>query len=214
MITLILADDHQVVRQALHLLLERESDLKVIAETGDGLGALQLTEKQKPDVLIVDMIMPGLSGMEVARGVKRVSPQTKVLVLSMYDAEPYVVAVLHAGAAGYVLKKNSAEELIYAIRQVSAGNLYLSPSINERTIQAYLDRSSVSQQGDAYETLTPREREILRFAVEGLSNPQIAEQLSLSPRTVEMHRKNLMKKLGVKSQTELIKYAVKRGLVE
>jgi DNA-binding NarL/FixJ family response regulator len=211
--TIILADDHQVLREALRLLLETQSDFQVIAEAGDGQSALQLTEKHKPDVLIVDMMMPGLSGLEVARRTKRVSPATRVIVLSMYDSESYVVESLQAGVAGYVLKKSSSQELVFAIRQALAGNLYLSPSLNERAIQAYMQRSQESRADDPFESLTDREREVFQLAAEGLSNPQIAGRLSLSARTAEMHRGNLMKKLGLKSQTDLVKYAVKRGLV-
>ena len=213
MTAILLADDHQVLREALRLLLEMQSDFEVIAETGDGLDAVVLTEKYKPDVLIVDMMMPGLSGLEVARRTKRVSPTTKVIVLSMYDTESYVVESLQEGVAGYVLKKSSSQELVFAIRQALDGNLYLSPSLNERAIQAYLQRSADSRVEDPLNALTDRERDVLQLAAEGLSNPQIAEKLSLSARTVEMHRGNLLKKLGLKSQTDLVKFAVKRGLV-
>jgi len=212
--TLLLADDHQVLREALRMMLDTQPDLQVVAETGDGLEALALTEKHKPDVLIVDMMMPGLSGLEVARRTRRVSPATKVIVLSMHDAESYVVESLDAGVSGYVLKKSSSTELIFAIRQALAGTLYLSPSLNERAIQAYIQRSQESRAEDPFDALTDREREVFQLAAEGSSNPQIAERLSLSPRTVEMHRANLMKKLGLKSQTDLVKYAVKRGMVE
>lgn len=214
MITIILAEDHQVVREALRLLLETQLDFKVLEETGDGLEALRLMERSKPDVLIADMVMPGLSGLDVVRGAKRLSHTTKVIVLSMYDAESYVVEALQAGAAGYVLKKSSSKELIFAIRHVMEGNLYLSPSLNERAIQAYMERAHESRGDDPYHSLTPREREVFRLAAEGLSNSQIAKRFSLSPRTIEMHRGNLMKKLGLHSQTELVKYAVKRGLLE
>jgi DNA-binding NarL/FixJ family response regulator len=213
MTTIILAEDHQVVREALRLLLETQQDFQVLADTGNGHEVLQLAEKHKPDVLIADMMMPGLSGLEVARAVKRISPATKVIVLSMHDAESYVVEALQAGAAGYVLKKSSSQELIFAIRQALAGNIYLSLSLNERAIQAYMQRARASRLDDPYEALTQREREIFQLAAEGLSNPQIAERLSLSARTVEMHRGNLMKKLGLKSQTDLVKFAVKRGMV-
>jgi DNA-binding NarL/FixJ family response regulator len=212
MTAIILADDHQILREALRMLLESQSDFQVLAETGDGAEAARLAEKHKPDILVLDMMMPGLSGLEVARAVKRATPATKVIILSMHDAESYVVDALNAGIAGYVLKKSSSQELIFAIRQALAGNLFLSPSLNERAIHAYMQRAQDSRTDDPYETLTQREREIFQFAAEGLSNPQIAERLSLSPRTAEMHRGNLMKKLGLKSQTELIKYAVRKGL--
>jgi len=213
MATIILADDHQVLREALRMLLESQPDLQVLAETGDGAESVRLTEKHKPDILVLDMMMPGLSGLDAARAVKRATPTTKVIILSMHDSESYVVDALSAGIAGYVLKKSSSQELIFAIRQALAGNLFLSPSLNERAIQAYMERAQNSRTDDPYQTLTQREREVFQLAAEGLSNPQIAERLSLSPRTAEMHRGNLMKKLGLKSQTDLIKYAIKKGLV-
>lgn len=212
MTTIILADDHQILREALRMLLESQPDFQVLAETGDGAEAARLAEKHKPDILVLDMMMPGLSGLEVARAVKRATPATKVIILSMHDAESYVVDALNAGIAGYVLKKSSSQELIFAIRQALTGNLFLSPSLNERAIHAYMQRAQDSRTDDPYETLTQREREIFQLAAEGLSNPQIAERLSLSPRTAEMHRGNLMKKLGLKSQTDLIKYAIRKGL--
>ncbi len=213
MIKIILADDHQVMREALRLLLETQADFKVVAEIGDGLEAVQSVKNYQPDILIVDMMMPGLSGLDVARRTRQVSPATKVIVLSMYDAESYVVDALAAEVSGYVLKKSSSAELVYAIRQALAGNVFLSPSLNERAIQAYIQRVQESRGEDSFSTLTQREREIFFLAVEGLSNPQIADRLTLSVRTVEMHRRNMMKKIGLVSQTELVKYALKRGLV-
>jgi DNA-binding NarL/FixJ family response regulator len=213
MISIILAEDHQVVREALRLLLDAQEDFHVLAETGSGLEAVSLTETHEPDVLIADIMMPDLSGLDVARAVKRASPATKVIVLSMHDAESYVVEALQAGVAGYVLKRGSSQELTFAIRQALSGSVYLSPSLNERAIEAYKLRSMESRGGDPYETLTPRERVVFQLAAEGMSNRQIAQKLQLSVRTVEMHRGNLMRKLGMKSQTELVKYAVKRGLV-
>lgn len=212
--TIILADDHQVLRDALRLLLDAQPDFCVTAEAGEGREAVQLVASQRPDVLIVDMMMPGLSGLDVARQVKRVSPATRVVVLSMYDTESYVVESLQAGVSGYVLKQSSSQELVYAIRQALAGNVFLSPSLNERAIEAYMQRMQESRADDPFNSLTVREREIFQLAVKGLSNPQIAEQLTLSVRTVEMHRSNFMKKLGLKSQTDLVKYAVKRGMAE
>lgn len=212
MSTLILADDHQILREALRMLLDMQPDLRVIAETGDGLEALQLTEKHRPDVLIVDMMMPGLSGLEVARRAKRASPATKVIVLSMHDTESYVVESLQAGVAGYVLKKSSSQELVFAIRQALAGNLFLSPPLNERAIQAYMQRAQDARTADPLDVLTERELEVFHLAAGGLSNPQIAERLIISVRTVEMHRSNFMKKLGLKTQTDLVKFAVVHGV--
>ncbi|MEW6288058.1 MAG: response regulator transcription factor [Chloroflexota bacterium] len=213
MTTIILADDHQVLREALRLLLETQSDFHVVAETGDGLEAAALVEKHRPDVLIVDMRMPGLSGLEVARRTKRLSPATKVIILSMYDTEAYVVDSLAAGAAGYVLKQSSSQELVSAIHQTLGGSVYLSPSLNERALQSYIQRAREAHIEDPFDLFTDREREVLQLAAEGLNNPQIAARLSISARTVEMHRAHLMQKLGLKTQTDLVKYAVKRGLV-
>jgi DNA-binding NarL/FixJ family response regulator len=213
MTTVLLADDHQVLREALRFLLEAQPDFHIIAETGDGLEAVALVEKHRPDVLLVDMMMPGLNGLEVARRAKRLFPAGKVIVLSMYDAENYVVEALAAGVDAYVLKQSSSQELLAAIRQVMAGGVYLSPSLNERAVQAYIRQAHDARRADPFDLLSDREREVLQLAAEGLSNPQIAERLSLSPRTVEMHRFHLMRKLGLKTQTDLVKYAVRRGIV-
>jgi DNA-binding NarL/FixJ family response regulator len=213
MTSLILADDHQILREALCLLIETQHDFQVLAETGDGQTALQLLEKYQPDIIIADLMMPGLSGLELARAAKRLAPATKVIMLSMYDMESYVVEALRMGVAGYVLKNSSSQELIFAIRQALAGHQYLSPALNQRALAAYLQRSAAARSEDPYETLTPREHEVFQLAVEGLSNPQIAERLALSARTVEMHRSHLLKKLGLKTQTDLVKFAVHRGLV-
>lgn len=213
MTSIVLADDHHVLREALHILLERQPGYQVVAETGDGLEAIHLVERHNPDILIVDMVMPGLTGLEVARRAGRSSPGTRVIILSMYDAESYVVDALNAGVAGYVLKRSSSQELVFAIQQALEGNLFLSPSLNERAIQAYIQRSHESRMDDPLDTLTQREVEIFHLSAGGLSNPQIAERLTLSTRTVETHRSNLMKKLGLKSQTELIKYAIQKGVV-
>lgn len=211
MIEIILAEDHQIVREALRLLLDTQPDFHVLAETGDGLEAMQLVEKYRPTILILDFILPGSSGLEVTRRAKQTSPDTKVIILSMHDSEGYVAEALRTGASGYVLKKSSSEDLILAIRQVLSGNVYLSPELNEHFIYSYLQHTKdAAAVQDPYETLTPRERDVFHLAAEGWSNPQIAERLSLSVRTVEMHRANLMKKLGLKTQTDLVKYDVKR----
>ncbi|KAF0109020.1 MAG: signal transduction response regulator LuxR family [Anaerolineaceae bacterium] len=212
MTTLLLADDHALVRQGLRMLLESEPDLQVVGEAGDGSEALRLAEGLRPDILIVDVMMPGLSGLEVAQQVRRRWPKVKVIVLSMYDSEAYVVEALQAGASAYVLKKATSSDLVHAVRRVIEGGLYLSPPLDERAIQAYTQKAQATRL-DLYESLTAREREVLGMAAEGLSAPQIAGRLSLSPRTAEMHRANLMKKLSLKSQTELIRYALKRGLL-
>lgn len=212
MTTILLADDHHVIRQALHLLLDSESDFQVMGEAADGQETLQLAEQLQPEVLIVDLMMPGLSGIEVTRRIKKSFPQIHIVILSMHDTEAYVVEALQAGASGYVLKKSTSGELVQAIQQVLAGNRYLSPPLSERLIDNYLQQAQESRL-DPLEGLTPREREMLHLSAEGLSNQEIAEHLSLSPRTVEMHRGNMMRKLNLKNQTELIRYALKIGIL-
>lgn len=213
MITIVIADDHQIIRESLRLLLESQSDFQVLAEAGDGHAALQMVEAHKPDVLVLDMMMLGLSSLESTRETKRVSPATKVVILSMHDAETYVVDALDAGASAYVLKKSSSQELVFAIRHTISGGIFLSPTLNERAIQAYIERSRDARAGDPFESLSTREREVFQLAANGLSNPQIANQLSISARTVEMHRASFMRKLGLKTQTDLVKYAVMRGVI-
>jgi len=211
--SILLADDHALVRQGLRMLLEAEPDLRVVGEAGDGNEALRLAEKLHPDLLIVDVMMPGLGGLEAARQARSRSPQTKVIVLSMHENEAYVVEALRAGVSAYVLKKATSSDLIHAVRRVLEGGLYLSPPLDERAIAAYA-RNAQTARLDPYESLTARERQVLGLAAEGLTSPQIAERLSLSPRTAEMHRANLMKKLDLKNQSELVRFAIKRGILD
>jgi two-component system response regulator NreC len=210
--TVILTDDHPVVRQGLRGVLEDEVGLEVVAEAGDGLEAVQLVERLRPNVLVVDVMMPALNGLEVTREVRQRSPQTRIVVLSMYANEAYVLEALRNGASGYVLKDSSAAELVQAIREVSAGRHYLSSALSERAIAAYIRRTEPVV-ADVYETLTTREREVLQLAAEGHPNTEIAARLSISPRTAETHRTNLMRKLGLHNQTDLICYALRRGII-
>ena len=210
--TIVLADDHHVVRQGLRALLEAEPDFSVIGEAADGLEAAQLVERLKPHVLVVDLMMPSLNGLEITRQVSRRVPQTRVVILSMYANEAYVLEAFRNGAAGYVLKDASAADLVHAVREVAAGRRYLSPPLSERAIEAYVQKAKAAPL-DIYEILTTREREVLHLAAEGHSSPEIAARLGISPRTVETHRANLMRKLGLKTQTDLIRYAVRRGII-
>lgn len=212
MTAIVLADDHHLVRQALRTLLAAEPDLQVVGEAGDGLEATQVVERLKPDVLVVDLFMPGLGGLEVTREVVRRSPQTRVVILSMYSNEAYVLEAFRNGASGYVLKDSTSADLVQAVRDAVAGRRYLSPPLSQRAIDAYAERSKEAA-ADAYETLTTREREVLHLAAEGYSNPEIAARLSISPRTAETHRANLMRKLGLHSQTDLVRYAIRRGIL-
>jgi two-component system response regulator NreC len=213
--TIILAEDHHIVRQGLRALLEAEPDIQIVGEAANGLEATKLAESRQPDVMIVDLMMPGLNGLEVTRQVAQRSPHTQVIILSAFENEAYVTEALGSGAAGYVLKRNSAADLVRAVREVVAGHRYLSPSLSERAIEAYVRYIQQVRDSDLdpYETLTPREREVLHLAAEGHTNAEIAEQLSISPRTVETHRANMMHKLGLRTSTDLIRYAMQRGIL-
>jgi DNA-binding NarL/FixJ family response regulator len=204
-----LAEDHQIVRQGLKALLRTEPDLVLAGEAADGPETLRLVERLQPDVLVLDLMMPGLSGLDVARQVAKRWPRTRVIILSMHADEAYVVEALRAGAGGYVLKGSSAEELVRAIRAVAAGERYLSPPLSEHGLGAYLLKVEASPV-NAYDTLTTREREVLQLTAEGHSSGEVAKRLFISPRTVESHRANVMRKLGVRNQKELIRYAVER----
>jgi DNA-binding NarL/FixJ family response regulator len=215
-IRVLLADDHTIVRQGVRLCLEAMGDIEVVAEAEDGLTAVQLANQLRPDVAVVDLTMPRLNGVEAIRLIKRDLPDTEVVVLSVHDSEPYVVQALRAGAAGYVLKRNAATELAAAIRAAHDGQAYLHPSIARRVIDDYLSRIHASEDAvtEPHERLTPREREVLQLAAEGHTTRAIAGLLCLSTKTVEHHRASLMTKLGLHGQTELVKYAIRAGLVE
>ena len=211
-ITIVLADDHQIVRQGLRVLLEAEEDFSVVGETGDGLEAVRLVERLKPNVLVLDLVIPALNGLEVTRQVCKPSEHTQVVILSMHANEAYVLQALRNGAAGYVLKESSATDLVQAVHEAAAGRHYLSPPLSEQAIEAYLQKAATTTL-DPYESLTTREREVLQLAAEGHSNSKIGARLFISARTVEIHRSNMMKKLELNSQADLIRYALKREIL-
>lgn len=211
--TIVIADDHEVVRHGLRSLMRSDPEIRIVAEAADGQEAVRLVEKHRPDILVLDIVMPLMNGIEVTREATRICPRTRTIILSMHATESYVVDALRNGAAGYVLKDSRSTELLEAIRHVLAGRRYLSPPLSQRAIDAYLEKSETVGL-DPYDTLTPRERQILQLAAEGFTNHEIAERLFISARTVETHRANLMKKLGLKSHTELIMFAVRRGLLK
>ena len=212
MITLVLAEDHHLVRQGLKLLLEAEKTFQLVGEAGDGLEAVRLVEKRRPNILVLDLMIPRLHGLEVTRVVRREHPETKVIILSMHADEPYVMEALRNGASGYVLKDATGADLVQAVKDVRAGRRYLSPVLAERAYTGYVERPGESEL-DVYETLTNRERLVLQLAAEGSSNPAIAKKLFISPRTAETHRANLMRKLGLRSQTDLVRFAIRKGII-
>ena len=210
-ITLLLADDHPIVRQGLRHLLEGEPDFRIVGEAGDGIEALQLVERLKPNILIVDMMMPGLNGLEVLRQIKRISPATRTIVLSMQSADAYVIEAQKNGAAGYILKETGPSELVNAVHEVIQGNQFLSAKISERFQNGGAKHNDTPV--DAYDTLTAREREVFQMVAEGRTSEEIGNKLMISRRTVEEHRSNLAMKLGIKNQADLIRFALKRGIL-
>ena len=210
MTTAVIADDHEIVRRGLKSLLESH-DCRILAEASDGLTAAQTVAKLKPGLLFLDLNMPRLHGLEVLKQVRASSPHTRVVVLSMHNDEPYVIEALRAGAAAYLLKGSESEEIGAALKEVLAGRRYLSAPLSEWAINALATRTPDAS--DPLATLSPREREVLQLAAEGLGNPEIAEKLFISPRTAETHRTNLMRKLGLQTQTDLVRFAIRKGLI-
>ncbi|MBS1793836.1 MAG: response regulator transcription factor [Acidobacteria bacterium] len=211
-IQILLVDDHAIVRQGLRVLLETEANFKVIGEAGNGLDAIKMVQQLKPDVAVLDVMMPNLNGLEVTRQLSKQFPFTKIIILSMYDDEAFVLEALGNGASGYVLKDSNSSDLIAAIKEVIAGRRYLSAPLSDRAIAAY---QSFAKSGnfEKYDTLTTREREVLQLTVEGSTNAEVASRLGISVRTAETHRSNLMNKLDIHSQADLIRYAIKRGII-
>jgi two-component system, NarL family, response regulator NreC len=208
--TLILADDHDLVRQGLRMLLEAESDFEVIGEFNSGLGVADVVEQRKPDILVIDVMMSGLNGLEVTRQIKQRNLETRVIVVSMHAEEAYMRQALANGAMGYVLKSSTSRDLVEAIRRAVSGNHYLSPPLFEYVIAVYITKVEVS---DPYSDLTMREREVLQLAAEGDSSQQIGKKLSISARTVEIHRANMMRKLMLRNQNEVVRYALRQGML-
>jgi DNA-binding NarL/FixJ family response regulator len=189
-----------------------ESDFNVVAEAGNGLEALQLVEQLRPNVLVLDLMMPGLNGLEVTRQLSKHSPKTSIVILSMYANEAYVLEALANGASAYVLKDSNSADLVHAVREVAAGRRYLSPPLSDRAIEVYQAKAKAATL-DRYETLTTREREVLQLIAEGHTNTDIASKLGISARTVETHRSNLMHKLVLHTQADVIRYALRRGII-
>jgi two-component system, NarL family, response regulator NreC len=212
MINIILADDHQVVRKGLKALLSVETDFNIVAEAGDGLETMRLVEQWQPDILILDLMMSGINGLEVTRQLTKKGLKTGIVILSMHSNEAYVLEALRSGAKAYIIKESPPEELVHAIREVAAGRRYLSTPLTERAIDAYTQRIEVKSV-DPYDHLTEREREILQLSAEGCTNAEIASRLFISPRTVETHRTNLMRKLNLHNHTQLIQFAIQHDIL-
>jgi len=211
-IRVLLAEDHVIVREGTRELVQHEPDMEVVGEAGDGEEAVQLATKLRPDVVIMDIAMPKLNGIEATKQIKELYPSTAVLVLTAYDDDQYVFALLEAGAAGYLLKNVRGRELIDAIRAVYAGESVLHPAITRKVIESFLPAGKPAERRIA-EPLSEREMEVIKLAGRGMSNKDIAEELSLSVRTVQAHLGNIFNKLGVGSRTEAVLYALKKGWV-
>ncbi len=210
-IRLLLADDHSVVREGVRALLESDPEFEVVGQAGDGAEVLNLVERLQPDVVVLDLMMPGAGGLEVTDQLARRPGGPAVLILSMHEIEAYVIEAMRRGAAGYALKRAPVGELARGIRTVAAGARYLSPPLSERALESYVRRAD--PQRDPEDALTVREREVLRFAAEGRSNADVAKLLFISRRTVETHRARALKKLGLRGPVDLARYAIERGIV-
>jgi two-component system, NarL family, response regulator NreC len=212
-IRILLADDHNVMRGGLRLLLERQPGFKVVGEASDGRQAVEQAEATQPDIIVLDIAMPNLSGIEAAQRITALLPRTRIIILSMHSDESYVLRALKAGAKGYLLKDSAENDLIEAIRAVDEGKAFFSPEISNIMVEDYVREMKRRGAEDSYELLTPREREILQMLAEGKSNKHIATLLDLSLYTVETHRRNLQDKLNLHSFAELILYAVRKGII-
>jgi two-component system response regulator NreC len=213
-IRILLCDDHTILREGIRLLLNSQSDLEVVAEAANGREAVDQALALRPDVILMDIAMPLLNGLEATRQIRREWPEARVLVLTMYESDEYVSQMLEAGAAGYVLKRVAGSELTYAIRAVHQGESFLYPSITKRLVEDYLRRVESGQERASFDGLTDRERQVLQLIAEGHTNKAIADMLSLSVRTVQNHRAHIMEKLGMHDRGELIKYAIQKGIIE
>ncbi len=206
---ILIADDHGIVRSGLRLLLERQSDIEVVGEAADGAEARELAVRERPDLAILDVRMPKLTGLQVTREIKQQAPEVAVLILSMHDDERYLFEALKAGAAGYVLKTQADTDLLDAVRAVERGEPFLTPEAQRAVIKEMLERGP-----DGADQLTPREEEIVKLVAEANTTRQIAEILHLSEKTVENHRANAMRKLGMRDRVELVRYAIRKGLID
>lgn len=209
----VIAEDHTILREGLRALLSAASDLEVVGEAADGRQAIRLVKELRPDLILTDLSMPKMNGVEAIREIKRRAPDTKVLALTVHKAEEFILEVLQAGADGYILKDASSKELTLAIKSVLGGKRYLSPSVSQMVIEGYLEGRKSMPSSSPWDTLTKREREILKLIAEGHKNKEIADYLYISVKTVEKHRANLMKKLDLHSAAALTAYAMERGLV-
>ena len=212
-VRIVIAEDHTILREGLRSLLSSNPNFEVVGEAEDGREAIRCAEKLNPRLILTDLSMPRMNGMEAIKEIKKRSPETKVLVLTVHKAEEYILAAFRAGADGYLLKDSTHAELVMAVNKVLSGRHYISPEISEKVIEGYLDGKKTLKSRTSWETLTQREREILKLIAEGYKNKDIAEDLCISVKTVEKHRANLMEKLDLHNVQALTAFAIERGLV-
>lgn len=213
-IRLLLVDDHAVVRTGIRMLLDGESDIEIIGEAETASEALNQISKLGPDVILMDLGLPDMSGIDATRSIMQIAPETAVVALTIHEDEEYFFKMLDAGASGYVPKRAAPEELLTAIRVTAQGEVYLYPSLAKLLVKDYLSQSLQPKKQATLDGLTPRESEVLTLLADGASNQEIAEQLSISPKTVARHRENIMAKLNLHTRTELVKYAIRKGIIQ
>ncbi len=212
-IRVLIVDDHALFREGIRLILQNQGSIEVIGEAADGAEAIEAARALKPDVVLMDVSMPGMDGLRAARQIKQECPQTQVLMLTMHESDDYFFHSLSAGASGYVLKEAASADLVAAIQSVAQGQVFLYPSVASKLVTDYLSRAGTPEARDQYQRLTAREQEILLLIGEGRSDKEIARQLAISSNTVQSHRWNIMEKLDLHNRAELIKYAIRRGLI-
>ncbi len=211
---LLLVDDHAVVRSGLKMLLSAESDVEIVGEASTAAQALETASVVKPDVILMDIGLPDMSGIEATREVKKRFPEISIVALTIHEDEEYFFKMLDAGASGYVPKRAAPEELLIAIRAAAAGEVYLYPSLAKLLVKDYLSQEHPPEERAQFDGLTEREHEVLTYLAEGASNERIAEELVISPKTVERHRENIMRKLNMHSRAELVRYAIRKGIIK
>ncbi len=214
-IRVLLAEDHHLVRDGLRLLMEGQPDMEVVAEAASGSQAVELARQLRPDVVVMDIAMPDMDGLTATRIIRSDVPESQVLILSMHASDVYFFQALDAGAAGYVVKKAASDELLDAVRIVASGDAYFHPSVARKLLQIYRHRAGAdSPEPPGYASLTAREREVMMLLIQGYTNQEVAERLSISPSTVQAHRTRVLEKLDLRSVVDLVRYAIRHGLME